>query len=373
MAVYSKPIMARQPLKTLWLIFAITVTALRLPILFIYFAPKALRQHYTWTYRQAVCNELLKTYFYHISITEFAERLTLNPGNEGGRFITIAPIGREMCRGVLKDTRISPSIIGGTWFPQAFNSTDDRGKTIILHFHGGAFVIGDGRQASMGAGARLLVKHMSVKFFAPQFRLSSNPSSPFPASLQDALAAYKYLLDQNIRSSQIILSGDSGGGNLAIALLRYLTDFHGLLPDPAGVLLWSPWVDLEAGLYHKSMNARRNAKTDYVPSLLLRWGAKMYPSMETQVDHPYLSPLHHPFHSRIPIFIHVGGLEVLRDDTVMFVEKMRAIPSNSVVLHEEPFVPHDILMAGDVLSFCAEAEIAAQEASVFLQTHCGLI
>ena len=372
MAIQSKPVLARQPLKTLWLIFAITLTGLRLPILFIYFAPKALRQHYTWTYRQAICNEILKIYFYHIGITEFAEQLTLNPGHEEKRFTTVTPIGRELRRGVLQDTHVSPSIIGGTWFPRPFSLTDDIRKTVILHFHGGAFVIGDGRQASMGAGAGLLIEYTSAKFFAPQYRLSSDPISPFPAALQDAVATYKYLLDQNIKSSQIILSGDSSGGNVAIALLRYLSDFSGLLPDPAGVLLWSPWVDLEAALYENGMEERCNAKTDFIPSALLRWGAKMYPSVEAQIDHPYISPVHHPFPSRIPLFIHVGGLEILGKDIMTFAEGMRAITSSSVLLYEEPFAPHDILMSGDLLGFSAEARIAAREASGFLKTHCGL-
>jgi acetyl esterase/lipase len=107
-----------------------------------------------------------------------------------------------------------------------------------------------------------------------------DPTTAFPAALQDAVTAYMYLLyTLKVRPENIFLSGDSAGGNLAYALLRYLQYTHGLkgsldtpLPSPRAALLWAPWVNLnKRGL---ELDGHRNASTDFIFGDFDKWGVR---------------------------------------------------------------------------------------------------
>ena len=91
----------------------------------------------------------------------------------------------------------------------------------------------------------MLAELPTAAVLCPQYRLASNPGGSFPAQLQDAVTAYRHLLDeQKIPAARILVSGDSAGAHIAINLLRYLHENPGLLPLPRALLLHSPWVDL---------------------------------------------------------------------------------------------------------------------------------
>lgn len=107
-------------------------------------------------------------------------------------------------------------------------------------------MIGDGRQADCGFAAKNLLEHTPATYvFCPQYRLASNPGARFPAQLQDAITSLLYLTEEmKVPISKVTISGDSAGGNLCLALLRYISDNpKAAVPSPACAFLWSPWVD----------------------------------------------------------------------------------------------------------------------------------
>lgn len=114
-------------------------------------------------------------------------------------------------------------------------------EKVILQLHGGGYVGAMRNAYRMFAGLYCEVSHgMSV--LTPDYRVA--PEHPYPAALEDAYAAYCYLLEQGWFSEQIIIAGDSAGGGLAMALCHYLKDHGKQLP--CGIVAMSPWTDLAA-------------------------------------------------------------------------------------------------------------------------------
>ncbi|KAF9245397.1 alpha beta-hydrolase [Melanogaster broomeanus] len=116
-----------------------------------------------------------------------------------------------------------------------------------------------------------------TRTFAIEYRLSTakpyKPSNPFPAALLDAVAGYNYLVDTlGFHPADIIIQGDSAGGNLALALIRYLRDYQDYHPDlylpplPGGLLLLSPWADLSASHEGPNTSISNHYSADYTGS-----------------------------------------------------------------------------------------------------------
>ena len=101
----------------------------------------------------------------------------------------------------------------------------------------------------------------------PQYRLASDSSTRFPAAMQDGLTAYMYLLGQGISPRDIVLSGDSAGANLVVALARYQTEEKGFLPLPRASLSSSPWLDLRTPA--EVFETHRTSRTTISPARLL--------------------------------------------------------------------------------------------------------
>ena len=307
----------RQPGKTLWTLIAIVHIIVRMSFLSIYFVPKSKRQHPKWNYRQALANELLRTAFYHMTITKFTlPPISMKPDAEKERFISMKP-HNGIYNGVLRDAAVQPAIVGGTWYPKLFQPSDEQ-KTVILHFHGGSFLWATGRKSDCEVPASTILKRIPANALFVQYRLASDPACTFPAAVQDAVTAYKHLLNMNVPASNIVISGDSAGGNIAIALLRYISSADGdSLPSPSAALLWSPSVDLAAQCDPRSIDLHKNNKKDYITGSTLVWAVNAYtPRSSREPTDPYLSPLRHPFLTPTPLWIIVGGVEVLYDTIV---------------------------------------------------------
>jgi epsilon-lactone hydrolase len=187
-------------------------------------------------------------------------------------------------------------------------------KKVILHMHGGGYVTG-------GSASHLMMcipmaQTLKMNMLLPDYRLA--PEHPFPAALDDALNAYRWLLSQGHQAKDIIISGDSAGGGLALATVLSLRD--GGEPLPAAVICFSPWADLtHAGASHTS-----NAKRDVVltTALLQEW-ALAYTD-ENNFYNPLVSPIHADFHGFPPLFIQVDDSEILLDDARTLAGKARA-------------------------------------------------
>jgi acetyl esterase/lipase len=171
-----------------------------------------------------------------MTLVKFTMPLSLEPDAEKERFVRMNP---QDCiyNGVLRSSAVQLAIVGGTWYPKLFQPGDEQ-KTVIFHFHGGSFLWGNGRQADCAFLAATILKRIPATALFVQYRLASDPACTFPAAVQDAVTAYKHLLDMNIPASKIVVSGDSAGGNIAIALLQYLSTADGdSLPSPSAALL----------------------------------------------------------------------------------------------------------------------------------------
>lgn len=115
----------------------------------------------------------------------------LAPGAEKERFVTFPPARKELYTGcVTLDPEVQPVDVGGTWYPRV-PSAQDKPEYVVMHFHGGAFVIGDGREQDAGYAAKNFLEQTDITHvFAPQYRLASAPNCNFPAQLQDAITSY---------------------------------------------------------------------------------------------------------------------------------------------------------------------------------------
>ncbi|KAL9024809.1 MAG: hypothetical protein Q9196_006243 [Gyalolechia fulgens] len=361
-------ILPYQPFKAIYLLTAYAFVAVRAPIWFFYLLAPGLRQHPSYTLRQAFMITLGKTLSYHGCQVRHHPPLSLTPGAEQERFERIAPSDKDIYRGVLNDPEIKPVEIGATWYPTVYSAEDAKRKTVVVHLHGGAFIVGDGRKKDLGYCASLLTSHTDAWVLGVSYRLSSNPGGRFPAPLQDVVTAYQSLLSRGIPASSIVLSGDSAGANMVIAFLRYLTDYPDVLPKPRAALLWCPWVNPGRSMLPNSCSGNPNYSADCLTDAFLEWGITAYAPNPVDPADRYVSPLDHPFKCEgVPTWVQFGELEVLAHETVRFAERMRSIEGNEVELHEDKGVPHDILLLGDVLGFGKEAEKMAAAMGAWLQ------
>lgn len=357
-------LLSRQPGKALYTALTLFSLFIRLPFLFLYYSPRALRPHPNWSLRQAVCTRLLRIWFRYASAIEFRYPISLEPGAEKERFVHIpVPKTQTLYRGFLADATVKPTSTGGTWFPRLYQPQSDHQQKVIFHLHGGGFVLSDARDVNCAAAAKVLVGKTSAIVFFLEYRLASQPAGHFPAALQDVVTAYQYLLDQGISASNIILSGDSAGANLTLAFLRYLAENQGVLPYPSAALLWSPWSNMVAD--RAAFDRHQNKSTDLLVSDLVVWGARAYVPPSMSRSHRYFSPLEHPFSTPVPLWIQVSGREVLRDEGVQFYDRMRRVGNRSE-LYEVADASHDVFLTAQLVGREDYLEQAADSARRFV-------
>ena len=399
----SKTLWTRQPGFFVYTSYTILKALVKLPFLmFLYTIPRFRPLRDEWTYQQAFVRALTRLVFEYVSVVEFSPTQSLDPGQEKDRFVTMEPFRfepdqtdpqqtRTIYTGIAKPdpTGIKPATIGGTWFPSPILPPDPSASTIspaprrrvFLHFHGGAYVLFDCRDRDMAFGASLLLhasatttpSQATAAVLCPQYRLASHPhpssgnaGSRFPAALQDAVTAYAHLvLRLGVEARDVVLSGDSAGGNLALALLRYLCEESRAcgLPPPGGVLLWSPWTD--PGVSPAQLEARVEDAWDIVPPALVGWACRAF-LPEGGREEPYVSPVRRGIESAVPIWVQVGGREVIREDILRWVEVQKLVGKGRLRVYEIPNAPHDMFMAGEGLGFVKESREAAEDAILFL-------
>lgn len=372
------PLFAYQPFKSIYVLSAVGFELLRLPLFIAKFVTSYGRPHSKWSFRQALVTRLFFSIVRHVAIVQQRTPEPLEAGNEKERWTTMKPAESDMYQGPLKSNAdVKPAEIGATWYPAPLTSGSDKSNiTVILHIHGGAFVIGSGRTKDNGPFARRLLKHTpATHVLCPQYRLSTLPASktsnPFPAALQDTLTSYLYLLnDLSISPKDIVLSGDSAGANLIISLLRYLTE-HGSdlsLPNPSAALLWSPWVD-PSDTTCSYVHDNPNYNTDYLSPAFTNWGSAAYAGLNglESLKQPYINHKMKMFKTEVPLWVNTGGAELLFYDDKEWAEKMEK-EGNDVTLMVEEKVPHDVLLIGDTLGFSREATSCAKAAGEWMKS-----
>ena len=185
---------------------------------------------------------------------------------------------------------------------------------VVLYLHGGGYVIGSPRSHRHLAAAIAGAAGASAVLL--DYRLA--PEHPFPAAVEDATAAYRWLLDQAIAPERIVIAGDSAGGGLTVATLLALREAR--VPLPAGGVCISPWVDLTcSGASYRTMaEADPIVRRAGVEEMALAYLGATSPRT------PLASPLFANLRGLPPLLIHVGSDEVLLDDAVQLAERARA-------------------------------------------------
>jgi acetyl esterase/lipase len=188
----------------------------------------------------------------------------------------------------------------------------------ILYFHGGGYVIGSS-QSHVPIVSKF-VQGSGVGALVFDYRLA--PEHPFPAALEDALAAYRYLLAEGIDPARIVFMGDSAGGGLCLATLLAARDQG--LPLPAGGVALSPWTDLK----NTGESFNTNAKVDTLTWRESQVIFSKYYVRDQDAGQPWVSPLYGDLHGLPPLRLYVGGDELMRDDSTRFAEKAKAAGVN---------------------------------------------
>lgn len=190
---------------------------------------------------------------------------------------------------------------------------DADAKRTVLYLHGGAYILG-----SIKSHRDLVARigHVAgVRSLLIDYRRA--PEHPFPAAVDDALIAYRWLLAQGTLPGHIILAGDSAGGGLALALLQILRDKN--VPLPAGVVLLSPWTDLVGTVESRTT---RDADDPIWSGKAINALAGFYAGTE-DAHHPLISPINADLRGFPPLYIDVGSDEVLLDDSLQVAEHAR--------------------------------------------------
>jgi monoterpene epsilon-lactone hydrolase len=228
-------------------------------------------------------------------------------------------------------------------------------RHVILYFHGGVYVLGDAFQAAGLAaqvGARTRARVISVGY-----RLA--PEHPYPAAVDDALAAYQALLEAGTAPSDIAFAGESAGGGLAIATLVNARD-HGL-PLPAAAYLMSPYADLT--LAGSTMDTKSKAdpllSRDNLQARIADYTAGHDPALGL------ISPVFADLSGLPPLIVQVGTHEVLLDDAVRLA-RQAATADVEVTLDITPGVPHVFQAYYPILD---EAAAALDRAGQLLTAH----
>ena len=196
-------------------------------------------------------------------------------------------------------------------------------------FRSGGYAIGSPRSHRHLVAA--IARAAGTSALLPDYRLA--PEHPFPAALDDAVAAYRWLLERGIAPERIVVAGDSAGGGLTVATLLALRDRG--LPRPAAGVCISPWVDLTCS------GASYETKAAVDPIVTREGVAAMAQAYVGAGDPkaPLVSPLYADLVDLPPLLIQVGGDEVMLDDALSLGERARAAGVD-VTVEEWPAMVH---------------------------------
>mgnify|MGYP003301648445 CR=1 FL=1 len=185
-------------------------------------------------------------------------------------------------------------------------------KYVILHCHGGGYATGSSTYARNLTSKLADVANMDVLCF--DYRLA--PEYPYPAALEDGVKAWNYLLSQGYDAENIVITGDSAGGNLALALTLTLMEEKRCLP--AGLVLLSPWTDMTASGESYQTKAALDPILDmeYMDIIVSAYAG------DCDLQNPLISPVFGKFEGFPPTYIQVGENEILLSDSMELARVM---------------------------------------------------
>jgi len=252
------------------------------------------------------------------------------------------------------DVTVTAAALGGV--PTAEVTVDGvEPRHIVLYFHGGVYVLGN---AALAADlASQVGRRTQAKVISVDYRLA--PEHPYPAAVDDALAAYEALLEAGTAPSDIALAGESAGGGLAIATLVSARERG--LPLPAAAFAMSPYADLT--LAGRTMKTKRDAdpllSPDALQARVRDYTAGQDPALGL------ISPIFADLSGLPPLVIQAGTHEILLDDAIRLA-RQAATADVQVTLDITPGVPHVFQAYHAILD---EAVAALDRAGQLLSAH----
>ena len=251
----------------------------------------------------------------------------------------------------IKTERVAIGELCAEWIA-APGVADDR---VLLYLHGGGYIMG-----SMGSHREIisrLSRAAGVRALGLEFRLA--PENPFPAAVDDAVAAYRGLLSTGVSPKKIVIGGDSAGGGLTVATLVALRDLGEPLPA-AGVCI-SAWTDLTQTAESLATNA---AADPFLQREALELMATMYLGEQDRRT-PLASPMYADLHGLPPLLLQVGSCEILLDDSTKLAGRAKAAGVEATLE-----VWDDMIHVWPVFaSILPEGQQAIEHAGVFIREH----
>ncbi|KAH8097120.1 Alpha/Beta hydrolase protein [Cristinia sonorae] len=382
-----------QPFRGLYLTVQTVYTLfVRLPTWLIVYLPKSNRPRPTWPYLSTILLEVVKWTSFLGPLAARAGPLIAEPDHRaikrgrGIKGVWIPPCP-DLVVGEVKQWAEQANVeaiqIPGYWYNKkgtdiAADEPASPGEKVIYHIHGGGFIGGTAVQHPPDIyntfGSRLAQTHPSVKrVFLVEYRMTTGPplqhANPFPAALIDALAGYTYLINTlHFAPEDIILSGDSAGGNLALALTRYIIETsadpslaHVPIPKlPRALVLLSPWCDLGESHEGATKSLTTHTATDYIQPCknpLFLYARKNYCGClgfpVAANTNRYISPASvHPHIDAVSFkgfpktFLTYGGAETLYDQCVSLEKKMQEdLGKDGLTVYVVDDAVHDIMLA----------------------------
>jgi monoterpene epsilon-lactone hydrolase len=252
------------------------------------------------------------------------------------------------------DVTTSSGSLGGIPVVSVEAAGADHAK-VIFYLHGGAYAIGTA--ASSVGLASGLARRAGARLVSVDYRLA--PEHPHPAAIDDAVAAYRGLLDSGVAASAIAIAGESAGAGLAAATLVALK--HAGIPQPTGAVLMSPWADLT--LSGDSISAKAAVDPALTPEGLRRRAIDYVADGDRTAD--LVSPIFADLTRLPPLLIQAGSHEILLDDATRLAARA-ATADVAVTLEVTPGVPHVFQAFAAMLD---EGDAALTSAGQFLRAH----
>jgi monoterpene epsilon-lactone hydrolase len=185
----------------------------------------------------------------------------------------------------------------------------------VLYLHGGGYTIGSIKTHRCLAG--WISRAAQARVLLIDYRLA--PENPFPAAVEDSVAAYRFMLDAGVKPSRTTVAGDSAGGGLVVATLVAIRDAG--LPMPGAAVCISPWVDLEGT--GESMKTKASVDPMVADGGLADMASAYLGGKDPRT--PLASPLYADLKGLPPMLVQVGTAEVLLDDSTRLAQRLRAV------------------------------------------------
>ena len=233
---------------------------------------------------------------------------------------------------------------------------------VILQLHGGGYVLGQSDNHRKLAEIQGVLSE-AREMYMVDYRLA--PQNTYPAALEDAVKVYKDLLAKGKDPSRIIVTGDSAGGHLALSLALYMKDNN--LPQPAMLLLASPWTTMETNLPSRKYNADKDLILGTNNPFMYKAVSKPAYGKGYKAKDPQVSPVHADLTGLPPILIQTGGYELFLDENIALAKKA-AEAGVDMTLTVYPAMSHDFAL---LLPELQDSVDSFEEIRDFVKRHMG--